>query len=134
MRFNGTTLAIYVLLAVFALAVVSATPASASKLSTWLLGGASAYEFSQGNTWAGVALGAGAYSTWPPDRNGRWAYVPRTYYYPQTYTYAYPQAYYYPQPQTYYYYPQTRTYYYYPRTYAYVYPSGQVYYYGRYGY
>jgi hypothetical protein len=111
---------IYVLLAVFALAVFSATPASASKLSTWLLGGASAYEFSQGNDTAGAVLGLGALYTWQQDRAA--SQRAQAYYYSQPYGY-YPQTYYYyPQPRVYYY-PQTRVYYY-PRSYAY----------GRYGY
>jgi len=94
MRIHGH-LGLYVLLAIFVLALVaSATPASASKLTTWLLGGASAYSFSRDNNTAGVLFGLGAVYTWQQDRTASRQQAQPYYVSPQQYTY-----YQYPQPQ-----------------------------------
>lgn len=99
MRTYGVRLSLCLLLAVFVLSLlITATPAQASKLSTWILGGASAYEFSRGNEWAGLALGAGAYYTWQRQRAASRVGQVYSYPRPQTYGYAQPQQYVYVYP------------------------------------
>jgi len=92
MRSTGTRLSLCVLLAVLVLALFAfATPASASKLTTWLLGGASAYSFHRDNDTAGVLFGLGALYSWQQDRNASQR-AQQYYVYPQPYAYAYPAA------------------------------------------
>jgi len=91
MKIHGH-LGLYVLLAMLVLALVaSATPASASKLTTWLLGGASAYAFSRDNNTAGVLFGLGAVYSWQQGRSAQPQQAQQYYVYPQQYAYQYPQ-------------------------------------------